>query len=50
MSKDYGLTGVPAIVVDGRYLTSGKMGGTPEDTIRIMDELIEKVRKERVKK
>jgi protein dithiol oxidoreductase (disulfide-forming) len=50
MSKDYSLTGVPAIVVDGRYLTSGKMGGTPDDTIRTMDELVEKVRKERVKK
>ena len=50
MSKDYGLTGVPAVVVDGRYLTSGRMGSTPEDTIRTMDELIEKVRKERVKK
>ena len=50
MSKDYGLTGVPAIVVDGKYLTSGRMGGTPDDTIRTMDELIEKVRQERTKK
>jgi thiol:disulfide interchange protein DsbA len=37
-------------VVDGRYLTSGKMGGTPQDTIRTLEELILKVRKERVKK
>jgi thiol:disulfide interchange protein DsbA len=50
MSKDYNLSGVPAVVVDGRYLTSGKMGGTPQDTIKILDELIEKVRKERLKK
>lgn len=50
MSKEYRLSGVPALVVDGRYLTSGRMGGTPEDTIRILDELIEKVRKERLKK
>ena len=49
-SKDYGLTGVPAIVVEGKYLTSGRMGGTPEDTIRTMDELIEKARKEKTKK
>lgn len=49
-SKDYGLTGVPAIVVEGRYLTSGRMGGTPEDTIRTLDALIEKARKEQTKK
>lgn len=47
MSKDYGLSGVPAVVVDGRYLTSGKMGGTPRDTINTTNALIEKVRKER---
>ena len=50
MSKDYNLSGVPAVVVDGRYLTSGKMGGTPQDTIRTLEELIVKVRKERAKK
>jgi len=50
MSKDYNLTGVPALVVDGRYLTSGKMGGTAQGTIKTLDELIEKVRKERAKK
>lgn len=50
MSKSYGLTGVPAVVVDGKYMTSGRMGGTPQDTIKIMDELIEKARKERTKK
>lgn len=50
MSKDYNLSGVPALVVDGRYLTSGRMGGTPQDTIRTLEELIVKVRKERAKK
>jgi thiol:disulfide interchange protein DsbA len=50
MSKDYGLTGVPAVVVDGRYMTSGRMGSTPEDTIRTLEELVEKARKERIKK
>ncbi|SCY26961.1 thiol:disulfide interchange protein DsbA/DsbL [Nitrosospira sp. Nsp13] len=50
MSKEYQLTGVPALVVDGKYLTSGRMGGTPEDVIKILDELIEKVRKEKTKK
>jgi protein dithiol oxidoreductase (disulfide-forming) len=50
MSKSYGLTGVPAVVVDGKYMTSGRMGGTPEDTVRITEELIEKARAERLKK
>ena len=50
MSKSYNLAGVPALVVDGKYVTSGRMGGTPQDTIRILDELIEKVRQERAKK
>jgi thiol:disulfide interchange protein DsbA len=50
MSKSYNLAGVPAVVVDGKYVTSGRMGGTPQDTIRIVDELIEKVRQERTKK
>ncbi len=49
MSKDYSLSGVPALVVDGKYVTSGKMGGTPPDTIKILDKLIEKVRKEKMK-
>lgn len=47
MSRQYQLTGVPALVVDGKYLTSAKMGGTPQDTIKVLDALIEKVRKER---
>ena len=50
MSRDYMLSGVPALVVDGKYLTSGKMGGTAEETLKILDELIVKVRKEKEKK
>jgi thiol:disulfide interchange protein DsbA len=50
MSRKYGLKGVPSLVVDGKYLVSGKMGGTPQETISILDELIKKVRKERIKK
>jgi thiol:disulfide interchange protein DsbA len=47
MSKDYGLSGGPSVVVDGRYLTSGRLVGTPKDTISTANALIEKVRKER---
>jgi thiol:disulfide interchange protein DsbA len=47
MTRQYNLTGVPALVVDGKYLTSGKISGTPRDTISILDQLIEKVRQEK---
>lgn len=47
MTRQYKLTGVPALVVDGKYLTSGKAGGTPQDTISVLNQLIEKVRAEK---
>lgn len=47
MTRQYQLNGVPALVVNGKYLTSGRMGGTPEDTIKTLELLIEKARKER---
>lgn len=45
--KDYQLKGVPAIVVDGKYLTSGSFAGSPQGIIQNLDLLIEKARKER---
>ncbi|MEK7708715.1 MAG: thiol:disulfide interchange protein DsbA/DsbL [Pseudomonadota bacterium] len=47
MSRQYQLTGVPALVINGKYITSGKMGGTPQDTIKTLEGLIEKIRKEK---
>ncbi len=47
MTRQYKLTGVPALVVDGKYLTGGKAGGTPQDTISVLNQLIEKVREEK---
>jgi thiol:disulfide interchange protein DsbA len=47
MSRQYQLTGVPALVINGKYVTSGKMGGTPQDTIKTLDALIEKAQKEK---
>lgn len=46
MTRQYKLTGVPALVVGGRYVTSGKAGGLPQDTVLVLDQLIEKVRQE----
>jgi len=50
MSKAYSLQGVPALVVDGKYLVTGKMGGTPEGMLKTVDQLVEKIRIERKKK
>ncbi|ABI59846.1 thiol:disulfide interchange protein DsbA/DsbL [Nitrosomonas eutropha] len=47
ITRQYQLTGVPALVIDGKYLTSGKAGGLPQDTISVLNQLIEKVREER---
>lgn len=44
MVQSYGVRGTPTLVVDGRYVISG-LG--PEDTIRVLDEVIKRARKER---
>lgn len=44
MLQSYGIRGTPTIVVDGRYLITGLQ---PEDTIRVLDEVIKVARKER---
>lgn len=50
MPKDYGLNGVPSLVVGGKYLTSGSLAGSPEEVLKVLDQLIEKARKERAAK
>ncbi|TAJ77270.1 MAG: thiol:disulfide interchange protein DsbA/DsbL [Gallionellaceae bacterium] len=47
MVRDYGIRGTPTLVVDGKYAVTGL---TPEDTIRVLNELIVKARKERSKR
>ncbi|WP_309477317.1 thiol:disulfide interchange protein DsbA/DsbL [Nitrosomonas supralitoralis] len=46
MTRQYQMNGVPALVINGKYLTSGRMGGTPQDTIKTLEGLIQKARKE----
>lgn len=46
MTRQYQITGVPAIVVNGKYLTNTEMGGTADNTMIIVDKLIKKVRRE----
>ena len=47
MAKAYGIASVPTLVIGGKYVTNVTMGGTPEQTFKIVDFLIEKVRGER---
>lgn len=44
MVQAYGVRGTPTIAVDGKYIITGLM---PEDTIRVLDEVIKIARKER---
>jgi protein dithiol oxidoreductase (disulfide-forming) len=48
LSKDYLIYSVPTVVVGGKYQTTAQMaGGSFDDMTKVMDFLIEKVRKER---
>lgn len=42
-----GATGVPALIIDGRYITAGSMAGGNEAALKVADYLIENVRKEK---
>ncbi|MEX0952065.1 MAG: thiol:disulfide interchange protein DsbA/DsbL [Gammaproteobacteria bacterium] len=42
--RRYQITGVPAVVINGKYQTSGPLAGSYGRMIEIMDELIEKER------
>jgi len=41
MGQDYELTGVPTIIVNGKYRTSASQAGSNEKLIQVMDELIQ---------
>lgn len=47
MGKKYETTGVPAIIVDGKYRTSVSMAGSHEELISIINFLIDKAAAER---
>ena len=47
LSKDYGITSVPVVVVGGKYMTSAAMAGSYDTMLKVVDSLVVKVRKER---
>lgn len=50
LSRSSGIDGVPAMIVDGRYLATGPLAGTHEAMLAVVDELVAKARSERAKK
>lgn len=46
LTQAYGVTGVPSVVVNGRYLTSSAMAGSHQALPGVIDYLIAQVRKE----
>jgi len=40
MGPRYGITGVPAVVVNGKYLVTGRTAGSHDGMIKVMNELI----------
>lgn len=47
MTESYGITRIPAFVVDGKYLTTSGMTGSLETLLPTVDKLIDKARAER---
>lgn len=45
MAEAYGIQGVPALTVDGRFRTSGSFAGSYDDLLKVVDGLIVKARK-----
>lgn len=46
LARDYKLTGVPSLVINGKYLTSGTHAGSFESMLEVTDKLIEQERQE----
>lgn len=47
MSRKYGITGVPAIIVDGKYRTSVSLAGSHEKLLEVIDYLVALAAKQR---
>lgn len=50
LTRAYAISGVPSLVVDGKYLTSASQTGSNERLLPALDELIRKARQERGRK
>lgn len=44
LARNYKVTGVPALIVNGKYLTSASLAGNHEDMLKVVDRLVERER------
>ena len=44
--RAYGIQGVPAIVVDGRFVTGVSQAGGEDQLFKLLDDLVEKARQQ----
>ncbi|HSH85450.1 MAG TPA: thiol:disulfide interchange protein DsbA/DsbL [Guyparkeria sp.] len=47
IAQEAGVSGVPALLVDGRYLVTGELAGGNAEMLRVVDKLIAAIRDER---
>ncbi|MCZ6526575.1 MAG: thiol:disulfide interchange protein DsbA/DsbL [Gammaproteobacteria bacterium] len=45
MGQRYRVTGVPSVVVNGKYLTSASLAGSYENMLKVVDKLVDRERK-----
>ncbi|HEY3326158.1 MAG TPA: thiol:disulfide interchange protein DsbA/DsbL [Novimethylophilus sp.] len=50
MFRASGATGVPSLIVEGRYLTSSTLAGGNEEALKVVEYLIDRVRQEKTQK
>ena len=44
MGQRYKLTGVPAVIINGKYMTSGSLAGSYDHLLKVIDDLVAKER------
>ncbi len=45
--RNSGATGVPSLIIDGKYITSSTMAGSNEQALKVADYIIDNIRKEK---
>lgn len=45
MSDRYGVNGVPAVIINGKYRTSGSLAGSYDNVLKVIDALVDKEHK-----
>ncbi|MGH8751736.1 MAG: DsbA family protein [Burkholderiales bacterium] len=50
LTQAYSVEGTPSYIVDGKYITGPGFAGSHENSIKVLDELINKARQERTKR